>query len=158
MVAKYILETVKLQRIVITYDKQQYGEGLVRSAQDGLKAVNANVAFFDGTTAGERDLSTLITRLGKESIDFVHYGSYYPEMGQMPHQARSAGSKIQFMGSEGIDNASLSNIADDATESMLVIMPEHYDQDPMSRGIIDALEAGKEGLSGPYVWITYATV
>ncbi|MDI5829845.1 hypothetical protein MJN51_40870, partial [Salmonella enterica subsp. enterica serovar Kentucky] len=35
--AKYILETVKPQRIAIIHDKQQYGEGLARSVQDGLK-------------------------------------------------------------------------------------------------------------------------
>ncbi|MCU8647540.1 high-affinity branched-chain amino acid ABC transporter substrate-binding protein LivK, partial [Escherichia coli] len=38
--AKYILETVKPQRIAIIHDKQQYGEGLARSVQDGLKAAN----------------------------------------------------------------------------------------------------------------------
>lgn len=63
--AKYILETVKPQRIAIIHDKQQYGEGLARSVQDGLKAANANVVFFDGITAGEKDFSALIARLKK---------------------------------------------------------------------------------------------
>ena len=35
--AKYILEKVKPQRIAIVHDKQQYGEGLARAVQDGLK-------------------------------------------------------------------------------------------------------------------------
>ncbi|MDU5909655.1 MAG: ABC transporter substrate-binding protein, partial [Escherichia coli] len=91
--AKYILETVKPQRIAIIHDKQQYGEGLARSVQDGLKAANANVVFFDGITAGEKDFSALIARLKKENIDFVYYGGYYPEMGQMLRQARSVGLK-----------------------------------------------------------------
>ncbi len=64
--AKYILETVKPQRIAIIHDKQQYGEGLARSVQDGLKAANANVVFFDGITAGEKDFSALIARLKKK--------------------------------------------------------------------------------------------
>ena len=84
--AKYILETVKPQRIAIIHDKQQYGEGLARSVQDGLKAANANVVFFDGITAGEKDFSALIARLKKENTDFVYYGGYYPEMGQMLRQ------------------------------------------------------------------------
>ncbi len=50
----------------------------------------ANVVFFDGITAGEKDFSALIARL-KENIDFVYYGGYYPEMGQMLRQARSVG-------------------------------------------------------------------
>jgi branched-chain amino acid transport system substrate-binding protein len=35
--AKFILENVKPKRIAIIHDKQQYGEGLARSVQDGLK-------------------------------------------------------------------------------------------------------------------------
>ncbi|VFS86006.1 Leu/Ile/Val-binding protein precursor [Raoultella planticola] len=50
--AKYIIEKVKPQRIAIVHDKQQYGEGLARAVQDGLKKGGANVVFFDGITAG----------------------------------------------------------------------------------------------------------
>ncbi|EFY0604073.1 leucine ABC transporter subunit substrate-binding protein LivK, partial [Shigella sonnei] len=89
--AKYILEKVKPQRIAIVHDKQQYGEGLARAVQDGLKKGNANVVFFDGITAGEKDFSTLVARLKKENIDFVYYGGYHPEMGQILRQARAAG-------------------------------------------------------------------
>ncbi len=149
---------MKPQRIAIIHDKQQYGEGLARSVQDGLKAANANVVFFDGITAGEKDFSALIARLKKENIDFVYYGGYYPEMGQMLRQARSVGLKTQFMGPEGVGNASLSNIAGDAAEGMLVTMPKRYDQDPTNQGIVDALKADKKDPSGPYVWITYAAV
>jgi branched-chain amino acid transport system substrate-binding protein len=63
--AKYILETVKPQRIAIIHDKQQYGEGLARSVQDGLKKGGANIVFFDGITAGEKDFSALLARLKK---------------------------------------------------------------------------------------------
>ncbi|MCU9717686.1 high-affinity branched-chain amino acid ABC transporter substrate-binding protein LivK [Escherichia coli] len=156
--AKYILEKVKPQRIAIVHDKQQYGEGLARAVQDGLKKGNANVVFFDGITAGEKDFSTLVARLKKENIDFVYYGGYYPEMGQMLRQARSVGLKTQFMGPEGVGNASLSNIAGDAAEGMLVTMPKRYDQDPANQGIVDALKADKKDSSGPYVLITYAAV
>ncbi len=156
--AKYILETVKPQRIAILHDKQQYGEGLARSVQDGLKKGGANVVFFDGITAGEKDFSALLARLQKENIDFVYYGGYYPEMGQMLRQARAIGLKTQFMGSEGVGNASLSNIAGDAGEGMLVTMPKRYDQEASNKAIVDALKADKKDASGPYVWITYAAV
>ena len=156
--AKYILETVKPQRIAIIHDKQQYGEGLARSVQDGLKKGGANIVFFDGITAGEKDFSALIARLQKENIDFVYYGGYYPEMGQMLRQARATGLKTQFMGPEGVGNASLSNIAGDSAEGMLVTMPKRYDQDPANKAIVDALKAQKKDPSGPYVWITYAAV
>lgn len=46
----------------------------------------------------------------------------------MLRQARSVGLKTQFMGPEGVGNASLSNIAGDAAEGMLVTMPKRYDR------------------------------
>ena len=156
--ANYILNKVKPQRIAIIHDKQQYGEGLARSVQEGLKAGKANIVFFDGITAGEKDFSALIARLQKENIDFVYYGGYYPEMGQMLRQARAVGLKTQFMGPEGVGNASLSNIAGNAAEGMLVTMPKRYDQDPTNSAIVDALKAQKKDPTGPYVWITYAAV
>ncbi len=51
----------------------------------------------------------------------------------MLRQARSVGLKTQFMGPEGVGNASLSNIAGDAAEGMLVTMPKRYDRDPTNQ-------------------------
>ena len=102
--AKYILDTIKPQRIAVVHDKQQYGEGLARSVQESLKKANAPIAMFEGITAGDKDFSTLVARLKKENIDFVYFGGYYPEMGQIVRQARAAGLKTQFMGPEGVGN------------------------------------------------------
>ncbi|EOU1338557.1 branched-chain amino acid ABC transporter substrate-binding protein [Cronobacter malonaticus] len=156
--AKYILDKVKPKRIAIIHDKQQYGEGLARAVQDGLKKGGANVVFFDGITAGEKDFSTLVAHLKKENIDFVYYGGYHPEMGQILRQARSAGLKTQFMGPEGVANVSLSNIAGDSAEGMLVTKPKNYDQVPANKPIVDAIKAKKQDPSGAFVWTTYAAL
>lgn len=125
--AKYILDKMKPQRIAVVHDKQQYGEGLARAVQDGLKKA-ATWSSFDGITAGEKDFSTTVARLKKENIDFVYYGGYHPEMGQILRQARAAGLKTQFMGPEGVANVSLSNIAGESAEGLLVTKPKNYDQ------------------------------
>lgn len=156
--AKYILENVKPERVAVIHDKQQYGEGLARSVQDGLKKGGANVVFFDGITAGEKNFSTLVARLKKDNIDFVYYGGYHPEMGQMLRQARAAGLKTQFMGPEGVANVSLSNIAGESAEGMLVTKPKNYDQDPANKAVVDAIRAKKQDPSGAFVWTTYAAL
>ena len=140
--AKYILEKVKLERAV----------------QENLKKGNANVVFFDGITAGEKDFSTLVARLKKENIDFVYYGGYHPEMGQILRQARAAGLKTQFMGPEGVANVSLSNIAGESAEGLLVTKPKNYDQVPANKPIVDAIKAKKQDPSGAFVWTTYAAL
>ncbi len=42
-------------------------------------------------TAGDKDFSTPVARLKKENIDFVYFGGYYPEMGQILRQAKQVG-------------------------------------------------------------------
>ncbi|TKJ90404.1 branched-chain amino acid ABC transporter substrate-binding protein [Erwinia persicina] len=156
--AKYILNEVKPQRIAVVHDKQQYGEGLARSVQESLKKNGGNVVLFEGVTAGDKDFSTLVARLKKDNVDFVYFGGYHPEMGQILRQARAAGLKTQFMGPEGVGNASLSNIAGAASEGMLVTLPKRYDQVPANKAIVDALKAKKEDATGPFVWTTYAAL
>ncbi|QUG73965.1 high-affinity branched-chain amino acid ABC transporter substrate-binding protein [Erwinia sp. E602] len=156
--ANYILSAIKPQRIAVIHDKQQYGEGLARSVQESLKKSGGNVVLFEGITAGDKDFSTLVARLKKENIDFVYFGGYYPEMGQILRQARAAGLKTQFMGPEGVGNSSLSNIAGAASEGMLVTLPKRYDQVPANKAIVDALKAKKLDPTGPFVWTTYAAL
>ncbi|MBV4368390.1 branched-chain amino acid ABC transporter substrate-binding protein [Erwinia phyllosphaerae] len=156
--AKYILEKIKPQRIAVIHDKQQYGEGLARSVQDSLKKSGGNVVMFEGITAGDKDFSTLVARLKKENVDFVYFGGYYPEMGQILRQSRAAGLKTGFMGPEGVGNASLSNIAGAASEGMLVTLPKRYDQVPANKPVVDALKAKKLDPTGPFVWTTYAAL
>lgn len=93
-----------------------------------LKAANANVVFFDGITAGEKDFSALIARLKKRKYRLRLLRRLLPGNGADAAPARSVGLITQFMGPEGVGNASLSNIAGDAAEGMLVTMPKRYDQ------------------------------
>lgn len=63
--AKYILNTIKPQRIAVVHDKQQYGEGLARSVKDALEKSNVKPVLFEGITAGDKDFSTLVAKLKK---------------------------------------------------------------------------------------------
>lgn len=155
--AKYILDKMKPQRIAVVHDKQQYGEGLARAVQDGLKKAGQTWSSSTGSPP-VKDFSTTVARLKKENIDFVYYGGYHPEMGQILRQARAAGLKTQFMGPEGVANVSLSNIAGESAEGLLVTKPKNYDQVPANKPIVDAIKAKKQDPSGAFVWTTYAAL
>lgn len=71
-------------------------------------------------------------------------------MGQILRQARAAGLKTQFMGPEGVANVSLSNIAGESAEGLLVTKPKNYDQVPANKPIVDAIKAKKQDPSGAF--------
>lgn len=131
---------MKPQRIAIVHDKQQYGEGLARAVQDGLKKAMQTWCSLMASPPGKRFLNAGGAS-EKENIDFVYYGGYHPEMGQILRQARAAGLKTQFMGPEGVANVSLSNIAGESAEGLLVTKPKNYDQVPANKPIVDAIKA-----------------
>ncbi|MCG3471865.1 branched-chain amino acid ABC transporter substrate-binding protein [Xenorhabdus bovienii] len=156
--AIFIGNSIKPQRLAIVHDKQQYGEGLARSVRDSLKKAGITAVLFEGVTAGDKDFSALVARLKKENVDFVYFGGYYPEMGQILRQAKQAGLTARFMGPEGVGNTSLSNIAGAASEGMLVTLPKRYDQVLANKAIVDAIKAKKQDPTGPFVWTTYAAL
>lgn len=156
--AHYVIDTLKPKRIAVIHDRQQYGEGLARSFRDQIVKAGLNVVMFEGISAGDKDFSSLIAKLNRENIDFAYFGGYHPEMGQILRQAKQADLKTQFMGPEGLGNASLTNIAGDAAAGLLVTMPKRYDQLPENKAVVDALSANKRDTTGPFVWTSYAAV
>ena len=62
------------------------------------------------------------------------------------------------MGPEGVGNASISQIAQDASEGLLVTLPKSFDQDPANKALVAAFAAKKEDPSGPFVFPAYAAV
>ncbi len=81
----------------MVHDKQQYGEGLARSVRENLNKAGVKEVMFEGVTAGDKDFSALVAKLKKENVDFVYFGGYYPEMGQILRQAKQSGLNIRFM-------------------------------------------------------------
>ena len=156
--AKYIIEQVKPQRVAVIHDKKQYGEGIASSVKAALDKAGVKVVAFEGITAGDKDFSALIAKLQKENVDFVYYGGYHPELGLILRQAGEKGLKAKFMGPEGVGNDSISQIAKDASEGLLVTLPKSLDQDPANIALADAFKAKKEDPSGPFVFPAYAAV
>ncbi len=126
--------------------------------QDGLKKGNANVVFFDGITSrGKRFLNAGGASEKREYRLRLLPAVIARKWGNL-RQARAAGLKTQFMGPEGVANVSLSNIAGESAEGLLVTKPKNYDQVPANKPIVDAIKAKKQDPSGAFVWTTYAAL
>jgi len=62
------------------------------------------------------------------------------------------------MGPEGVGNDSISQIAKESSEGLLVTLPKSFDQDPANVALADAFKAKKEDPSGPFVFPSYSAV
>ncbi|MBF8724293.1 MULTISPECIES: branched-chain amino acid ABC transporter substrate-binding protein [Pseudomonas] len=154
----YIADHVKPKIVAVLHDKQQYGEGIATAVKQTLEGKNVKVAVFEGLNAGDKDFSSIIQKLKQNNVDFVYYGGYHPELGLILRQAQEKGLKAKFMGPEGVGNDSISQIAQNASEGLLVTLPKSFDADPANKAIVDAIKADGKDPSGPFVFPAYSAV
>jgi branched-chain amino acid transport system substrate-binding protein len=157
---KLVFRTIGLDSltIAIIHDKQQYGEGIASAVKQTVESKGMKVAVFEGINAGDKDFSSIISKLKQANVDFVYYGGYHPELGLILRQSAEKGLKARFMGPEGVGNKDLSAIAGPAAENLLVTLPKAFDQDPKNQALVAAFKAKKEDPSGPFVFPSYAAV
>ncbi|WP_416397273.1 branched-chain amino acid ABC transporter substrate-binding protein [Allohahella sp. A8] len=156
--ATYIADKVKPKAVAVIHDKQQYGEGIATSVRDSLKEKGVKVVMFEGINKGDKDFSSLISKMQKEKVDFVYYGGYHPELGLLLRQSAEKNFKAQYMGPEGVGNKDISTIAGDASEGLLVTLPPAFDKREENKDLVKAFEAKKEDASGAFVLTSYAAV
>ncbi|MGH8440321.1 MAG: branched-chain amino acid ABC transporter substrate-binding protein [Pseudomonas sp.] len=154
----YIADHVKPKVVAVLHDKQQYGEGIATAVKQTLEGKGTKVAVFEGLNAGDKDFSSIIQKLKQANVDFVYYGGYHPELGLILRQAQEKGLKAKFMGPEGVGNDSISQIAQNASEGLLVTLPKSFDADPANKAIVDAIKADGKDPSGPFVFPAYSAV
>ena len=154
----YIADHVKPKVVAVLHDKQQYGEGIATAVKSTLEAKGTKVAVFEGLNAGDKDFSSIIQKLKQNNVDFVYYGGYHPELGLILRQAKEKGLNAKFMGPEGVGNDSISQIAQNASEGLLVTLPKSFDADPENKKIVDAIKADGKDPSGPFVFPAYSAV
>ncbi|MCQ4308768.1 branched-chain amino acid ABC transporter substrate-binding protein [Pseudomonas stutzeri] len=154
----YIADHVKPKNVAVIHDKQQYGEGIATAVKQTLEEKGVKVSVFEGINAGDKDFSSMISKLKQAGVDFVYYGGYHPELGLLLRQSKEKGLNVRYMGPEGVGNSEISAIAGAASEGMLVTLPKSFDQDPRNQELVEAFKAKKQDPSGPFVFPAYAAV
>ncbi|PSF08166.1 leucine ABC transporter subunit substrate-binding protein LivK [Marinobacter fuscus] len=157
-VAGNYIAAQKPERVAIVHDKQQYGEGIATAVRDTLKDAGVDIAMFEGITAGDKDFSSLVTKIKQANVDYVYYGGYHPELGLILRQARQSDVDAKFMGPEGVGNKDINTIAGEAAEGLLVTLPPSFDQKAENQQLIKAFNEKGEDPSGPFVLTSYAAV
>jgi len=156
--ANYIANIIKPSRVAVIHDKQQYGEGIATAVRDTLEEKGVDVVLFEGINKGDKDFSPLVAKLQKEKVDFVYYGGYHPELGQLLRQTAEKNLPIQFMGPEGVGNKDISQIAGEASEGLIVTLPPAFDTRPENSELVEAFKAKNQDPSGAFVMTSYAAV
>ncbi|MGG7519052.1 branched-chain amino acid ABC transporter substrate-binding protein [Allorhizobium undicola] len=139
--AKYVLSHFKGKKIAILNDKGQYGKGLADAFKAALNAGGVTEVFNDALTPGEKDFSTVITRLKAAGVEVIYYGGYHPEAGLMVRQMKDAALSAVIFSGDGLSNSEYLNIGGEAANGTLYTNASDATKNPLSKEAAEKLAA-----------------
>lgn len=107
--AHFVDNTLKAKNVAVIADNSSdYGTGLAKAFKNTTKAKVVSTQYF---SEGDKDFNALITAIKNKKIDAIYAPGYYSEVGLIVTQARQAGIKVPIVGSDGMADPKLSQIA-----------------------------------------------
>ncbi|MDH6132537.1 branched-chain amino acid transport system substrate-binding protein [Kitasatospora sp. MAA4] len=116
--AQYASGSGKKNAFVVD-DKQTYGAGLAGIFKDAFAKDGGAIAGTDHVSTGDKDFSTLVTKIKSSGADMLYYGGQYDEASLLSKQLKAAGDNIPLMGGDGIFSATYISVGGTGTEGDL---------------------------------------
>ncbi|MDH6109922.1 branched-chain amino acid transport system substrate-binding protein [Kitasatospora sp. MAP12-15] len=117
--AQYASGTAKKKNAFVVDDKQTYGAGLAGIFKDSFTKDGGAIAGTDHVSTGDKDFSTLVTKIKASGADMLYYGGQYDEASLLSKQLKAAGDAIPLMGGDGIFSATYISVGGAGTEGDL---------------------------------------
>ncbi|WLG95300.1 branched-chain amino acid ABC transporter substrate-binding protein [Pseudomonas sp. FP198] len=156
----YIVDVLKGKKVVVLHDKDTYGQGLADATKAQLAKRGVTPVLYEGLTRGEKDFSTIVTKIRGAGADVVYFGGLHPEAGPLVRQLREQGLKdVKFMSDDGIVTDELVTTAGGPQFVDGVLMTFGADPRllPDSKAVVDAFRATGTEPEG-YTLYAYASV
>lgn len=123
-IASNVIKNSKYKAVAVLHDNSSYAKGLAEEAVKGLKEAGVPVVFFDALTAGERDYTTILTKLKAASPDLVFFTGYFNDAGTLLRQKKEMNWTVDMMGGDATNNTDLVKIAGkDAAKGFFFVSP-----------------------------------
>ncbi|MGW4906705.1 branched-chain amino acid ABC transporter substrate-binding protein [Streptomyces sp. NPDC004270] len=118
--ADYAYNVAKKKKAFVVDDKQTYGAGLSKIFKEQFAKQGGKVIGTDHVNTGDRDFSTLVTKIKATGADILYYGGQYDESEVLTKQLKDAGVKIPLFGGDGMFTPTYIKTAGKASEGDLV--------------------------------------
>ncbi|ARP74008.1 branched chain amino acid ABC transporter substrate-binding protein [Streptomyces pluripotens] len=118
--ADYAYNGLKKKKAFVVDDKQTYGAGLSKIFRQQFVKQGGKVIGTDHVNVGDRDFSTLVTKIKNSGADILYYGGQYDESEVLTKQLKEAGAKIPLFGGDGMFTPTYIKTAGKTAEGDLV--------------------------------------
>ncbi len=154
---EFLAEKFKGKKIAVVDDKSAYGKGLADEIAKAMTAKGAKPALRESITAGEKDYSSLVSKLKSAGVEVMAYGGYHTEVALILRQAQQAGLKLTVMGGDTMTNTELVTAAGPASDNVLFTFSPDPRKNPSAEGVVKKFRDAKVEPEG-YVMYAYAAM
>ena len=154
--ALFAVRDVGAHRIFILDDMTTYGRGLANEFERKLRALGVEVLGHEGITQGDKDFTSILTKIKSLNPDLLYVAGMFPEGALLIKQRRDIGLGSVFMGGDGMFDAALITLAtpEAAEGAYLTTIGSDIHQIPTARRFVETYEA-RFGPIGAYSAYSY---
>jgi branched-chain amino acid transport system substrate-binding protein len=105
-IAGYIVRALKVKKVFVVDDKQEYSKGLADVVDETLKD-NGVTTQRDTVDKDGSDYSSTVNKIKAAAPDAIFYGGYYAQLGRLIKQLREGGVKARVLSGDGSLDSSL---------------------------------------------------
>ncbi len=156
-IGKYLLENFAGKKIAIVHDKQTYSKGLATEVKKYLTGTKADIVLEENVNVGERDYTSLVTRLKQNNIDVLVYGGYQNEAGLITRQMREQKLNTVIIGGDGMASNDFWAITGKAGEGALVTFSPDLTGNPENQKLVAGFKKSKISPDG-FALYSYAAL
>jgi len=153
----YLAKHFKNEKIAILNDNSAYGKGLADETAKALHAAGGKEVLATAYTPGEKDYSSLVSRLKQAGVTVIYVGGYHTESGLIIRQAKEQGMKATLVGGDALVTNEFWQIAGDSGNGTMMTFPPDPRLMKTAADVVKEFKAKGIDPEG-YVLYTYAAV
>jgi branched-chain amino acid transport system substrate-binding protein len=141
VIANFLRDTKKLDKIALLDDKTTYGEGLATVVKNAFEAKGGQVVMFQGVGQDDLDFRANITVMQASGAQALVWGGMYKGGGPLCVQMRQAGLNIPFVSDDGCQDQKFVDTVGGNAADTYVSFGKDYNSTPAAQGFIAAYKA-----------------
>jgi branched-chain amino acid transport system substrate-binding protein len=118
--AEFASQHLNAKRAAIVDDKTSYGKGISQAFKKKALKLGIEIVAEESFKVGEKDFSTIVTKLVAQKPDIIYAGAMYPEGALLMKQGRIRGLKATVISGDGFFAPKLMELGGDSVEGTFV--------------------------------------
>jgi len=121
--AVFAQEKLGAKSFAVVDDKTAFGKGLALAFKEKALEIGLQLVAEEAFNVGDKDFSTLVTKLKAAKPDVVYAGCMFPEGALLIRQGKTRGLEARFISGDGFFAPKLMEIGGSSVEGTIVSFP-----------------------------------